>query len=275
MVKLGFSNTLLRSQIDCIGKNKQNKEIFFEIKTRAVCPIRYDLDNYTDYLDYEIKTLLGKYQSFEREFYDLIRGAFLKYLFQIKIGGMEGAFISYHNTKKIFGFEYITLEDMQRRIFGSSNFSDIIFKVSLRLLEKIMDKIIEDFGGESDNLKIGFFANEGRNCLDVFVEVLYNESYSNVNNFEFSDVIDYYYLSKYKPKAFKYSVYVYPILNDLISVFTPLLFEKFDNYMVRFNIIFQGKVTFDEYMKFLHEAHHSKSINLENEYAGSWSGIYH
>lgn len=53
----------------------------FEIKTRAVCPIRYDLDNYQDHLDYRITNKFGIHSSFEREYYDLIRGAMLKYSF--------------------------------------------------------------------------------------------------------------------------------------------------------------------------------------------------
>jgi len=36
--------------------------------------------------------------SFERELYDLIRGGFLKYIMQMKIGQMQGAAIAYHNT---------------------------------------------------------------------------------------------------------------------------------------------------------------------------------
>lgn len=39
-----------------------------------------------DYLDYSIVKLRGSYGSFEREFYDLIRGGFLKFIMQLKIG---------------------------------------------------------------------------------------------------------------------------------------------------------------------------------------------
>lgn len=185
---------------------------------------------------------------------------------------MEGAFIAYHNTKKIFGFEYIKLEDMQRRVFGNSNFSDIIFKSSIKLLESIFDRVIEDFGSESDKLKIGFFANEWKNSLDVFVEIIYPHSYSDTHKYEYSEYIDYYYLSQYKPTVYKYSVSVFPIVNDLIHVFSPMLFEKFDNFGCRYKIIFQGKVAFEEYMKFCHEAYSSDTVNIENQFTGSWSG---
>jgi len=77
---------LFRSQIDTRGKDENGNDIVFEIKTRAVAPLRYDLPNYIDYLDYEITKFRGKHSSFEREYYDLIRGGFLKYIMQMKIG---------------------------------------------------------------------------------------------------------------------------------------------------------------------------------------------
>lgn len=60
-----------------------------------------------EYKDYEINLKRGELESFEREYYDLIRGGLLKYLMQVKIGGMDGAFIAYHNTEKIYGYEYV------------------------------------------------------------------------------------------------------------------------------------------------------------------------
>lgn len=49
----------------------------------------------------------------------MIRGAFLKYYYQMKIGDMDGAFIGYHNTKKMFGFEYVKLSTMEKILFGT------------------------------------------------------------------------------------------------------------------------------------------------------------
>lgn len=89
---------LLRSQIDARGFDKDGNPIVFELKTRATAPLRYDIVNYIDYLDYDIVRFKGQHSSFEREFYDLIRGGFLKYIMQMKIGRMQGAAIAYHNT---------------------------------------------------------------------------------------------------------------------------------------------------------------------------------
>lgn len=79
---------LLRSQIDTQGEDEHGNPIVFELKTRATAPIRYDIVNYVDYLDYHIIKFKGLFGSFEREYYDLIRGGFLKYIMQMKIGQM-------------------------------------------------------------------------------------------------------------------------------------------------------------------------------------------
>ena len=196
---VGFDKILLRSQIDCQGKDKNGNSIVHEIKTRAIAPIRYDVWNYKDYLDYEITSLHGKHSSYEREFYDLIRGAFLKYLFQLKIGGMDGAFISYHNTQKVFGFEYVSLTDMERRILGNSNFSDIIFKASLKLLTEVFDYITNDFPNES-KIIVGIYANEWKGTLDIFVELLNEDSYKDKDSINFVEVGDYFYQTGYHTK---------------------------------------------------------------------------
>lgn len=69
-----------------------------------MAPIRYDLDNYTNYLNYNVRSRGGTAESFEREYYDLIRGSFMGYGLQLMIGGMSGAVVGYHNTEKFFGF---------------------------------------------------------------------------------------------------------------------------------------------------------------------------
>jgi hypothetical protein len=78
----------LRSQIDARGTDAEGNPIVFELKTRATAPLRYDIINYIDYLDYNIVKFKGQHSSFEREYYDLIRGGFLKYIMQMKIGRM-------------------------------------------------------------------------------------------------------------------------------------------------------------------------------------------
>ena len=70
---------------------------------------------------------------------------------------------------------------MEKRIFGCSEFSDIIFNSSLSLFENILDFVLDDqleiaSSSSSDRtFKIGFYANEAQRCLDVMVETFENE----------------------------------------------------------------------------------------------------
>ena len=54
----------LRSQIDGKSYDKNGKPYVFEIKSRACAPIRYDVENYKKYLDYEINSRRGDVESF-------------------------------------------------------------------------------------------------------------------------------------------------------------------------------------------------------------------
>jgi hypothetical protein len=56
---------------------------------------------------------------------------------------------------------------MEKRVFGCSEFSDIIFNSSLSMIEKILDFVLADQQDETNDqsgvnrvFKIGFYANE-------------------------------------------------------------------------------------------------------------------
>jgi len=97
-------------------------------------------------------------ESFEREYYDLIRSAFLKYRyenlnssnqmnsnlfsFQVRIGNMDGVIVAYHNTARMFGFQYIPLQEMDEALFGlNPGVGDRIFKKCVKVLECIASEI--------------------------------------------------------------------------------------------------------------------------------------
>lgn len=42
----------------------------------------------------------------------------MKYNLQVRIGCMGGIFVAYHNTKEMFGFEYLSKEDLDQCLFG-------------------------------------------------------------------------------------------------------------------------------------------------------------
>ena len=68
----------MRSQLDCHDARLPGSGVF-DIKTRACMPIRIDLFNFEENSGYLIRSQHGKYESFEREYFDLVRSAFLKY----------------------------------------------------------------------------------------------------------------------------------------------------------------------------------------------------
>ena len=98
---------LLRSQLDCYDERLHKRT--FDLKSRAVVSIRNYRANYAEGCGYQIRFARGRWESFEREYWDMVRAAFLKYNFQARIGHMDGIFVAYHNTSEMFGFQYIDL----------------------------------------------------------------------------------------------------------------------------------------------------------------------
>lgn len=86
---------VMRSQLDCHDSRLPRKT--FDIKTRATVAIRMDMLNHLNNRGYLISKAEGDLESFEREKYDLVRSAFLKYSMQVRIGQMDGIFLAYHS----------------------------------------------------------------------------------------------------------------------------------------------------------------------------------
>ena len=141
-----FGDFLMRSQLDAHDPRVPGTGVF-DLKTRAVAAVRMDVANFHLGTGYQIKTITGSWESFEREYYDMIRSAFLKYSLQVRMGRMDGIFVAYHNTEKIFGFQYISLDEMDAALHGGrgSGIGDPEFKFSLSLLNKALDKAVERF----------------------------------------------------------------------------------------------------------------------------------
>lgn len=99
---------LMRSQLDCHDPRLPGDGVF-DIKTRACVPIRHDRANYLANSMYDISKEKGLTQSIERELYELARSGMLKFSLQVRIGAMDGIFLAYHNTQRIFGFQYLPL----------------------------------------------------------------------------------------------------------------------------------------------------------------------
>lgn len=108
---------LIRSQLDAVEDKLPYGT--FDIKTRAVCSIRFDLAH-TDYYptNYEITKTHGLFESFERELFDAARIVMFKYSLQARLGDMDGIFMAFHNIKKFLGFQYLPLTEIDNLYFG-------------------------------------------------------------------------------------------------------------------------------------------------------------
>ena len=137
---------LMRSQLDSHDPRLPGTGMF-DLKTRSVISIRMDVSHYQHGIGYEIMNPQGQWESYEREYYDMIRSAFLKYSLQVRMGRMDGIFVAFHNIERIFGFQYISLPEMDCTIHGQRDTSigDQEFKLSLDLMNKVLDRATKKF----------------------------------------------------------------------------------------------------------------------------------
>ncbi|KAL1981300.1 hypothetical protein VTN96DRAFT_2793 [Rasamsonia emersonii] len=141
---------LMRSQLDAYDPRLPGTGMF-DLKTRAVVSIRMDSKNFENGLGYEIKGRFGEFESYEREYYDMIRAAFLKYSLQVRMGRMDGIFVAFHNVERIFGFQYVSLPEMDQTLHGQSDttLGDKEFQFSLALWNTILNKATARFPKQS------------------------------------------------------------------------------------------------------------------------------
>jgi len=164
---LKVGNCLFRSQLDCYDPATDR---VFDIKTRATAGIRYNLGSYREHLNNNksmITRLRGAWSSYEREYYDLVRSKFLPFSFQLAIGQMHGAFMAYHNTQEMFGFQYITLEEINHRVYGSTELANWSFDVTCKLLEKVVDAIDRRYRNHQGALSL--LTTIGNDDLDFYI----------------------------------------------------------------------------------------------------------
>ncbi|KAF9572914.1 hypothetical protein EC968_009220 [Mortierella alpina] len=165
---ISVDSFLLRSQLDCEDPRLPGKT--FDLKTRAAVAIRLDVHNYELNQGYQLSKAHGYLESFEREYYDMMRSAFLKYSLQVRIGQMDGIFVAFHNTARIFGFQYISLDEMDSRLFGTSVMGDECFRNQLRLLNRTLDEITKKY--PKQDLKITVDTDETVQSMNVWVETM-------------------------------------------------------------------------------------------------------
>ncbi|KAI9718898.1 MAG: hypothetical protein M1812_003782 [Candelaria pacifica] len=166
---------LMRSQLDAYDARLPGTGMF-DLKTRAVVSIRMNTQDYENGKGYEIRSRHGEWESFEREYFDMIRSAFLKYSLQVRMGRMDGIFVAFHNTERIFGFQYVSLPEMDSTLHGQweTSLGDQEFKMSLNLLNKCLDRASKKFPDKS--LRIHVETRDTRTpFMYVFVEPVTEE----------------------------------------------------------------------------------------------------
>ena len=65
------------------------------------------------------------------------------YRMQARIGGMDGIFVAHHNTKEMFGFQYVPLEDMDECTSGSYEAAERTFKLGVAIMEEALQTVME------------------------------------------------------------------------------------------------------------------------------------
>ncbi|EGE01430.1 hypothetical protein TEQG_00480 [Trichophyton equinum CBS 127.97] len=182
---------LMRSQLDAYDPRLPGTGMF-DLKTRAVVSIRMDAREPWNAMGYQIKTRLGDFESFEREYYDMMRSAFLKYHLQVRIGRMDGIFVAFHNIKRIFGFQYISLPEMDKCIHGQEDTSlgDAEFKLSLNIWNKVIDVATEAFPKQS--LRFHFDTRETQNpFMYIFAEPMTEDEITKIQERNLDEVQAY------------------------------------------------------------------------------------
>ena len=182
---------LMRSQLDAYDPRIPGTGMF-DLKTRAVVSIRMDARNYHNGLGYEIRSRHGEFESYEREYYDMIRAAFLKYSLQVRMGRMDGIFVAFHNTERIFGFQYISLPEMDLAIHGQEDLTigDSEFKLSLELLNRVLDRATAKFPEQS--LRLFFETRDTATpFMYIFAEPVTEEEIQEIQESKKAEIEDY------------------------------------------------------------------------------------
>lgn len=70
--------------------------------------------------------------------------------FQARIGAMDGVFIAYHNTARMFGFQYVPVAEMEQRLYGPGppERGERVFEKCVGLMEVLVAQIVDCFPGQ-------------------------------------------------------------------------------------------------------------------------------
>lgn len=80
---------------------------------------------------------------------------------------MDGILVAYHNTLKLFGFEYFSLDEMETELFGSSAMGEQQFLISLQLWDEILGLIVARYP-EQDS--VIFISAPSKHKISIYIE---------------------------------------------------------------------------------------------------------
>lgn len=160
-------NLLMRSQLDAHDPRLPGTGVF-DLKTRAVVSIRMNHKEYEEGAGYQLRNSRGEWESFEREFYDMTRATMLKYSLQVRMGRMDGIFVAYHNIERIFGFQYLSLPEMDAVLHGQHDtcLGDQEFRLSVGLVDEVLSRATKQFPETSIRLHF-----EARDTMTPFMYI--------------------------------------------------------------------------------------------------------
>ncbi|KIW96832.1 uncharacterized protein Z519_02223 [Cladophialophora bantiana CBS 173.52] len=187
----GLGEFLLRSQLDAHDPRLPGTGMF-DLKTRAVAAVRMMVHNHEVGAGYQIKQRFGTWESYEREYYDMMRSAFLKYSLQVRMGRMDGIFVAYHNTERLFGFQYVPVSELDLALHGQTNriLGDQEFSLSIQLLNDIFNEATMKHPGQS--LRFHFEAREATAAsppyMYIFAEPVTEEEIVEIQNLKKEEI---------------------------------------------------------------------------------------
>ena len=182
---------LMRSQLDAHDARLPGTGMF-DLKTRAVVSIRMNPSDHTFGQGYQISGRFGNWESYEREYFDMIRSAFLKYSLQVRMGRMDGIFVAFHNVERIFGFQYISLSEMDLALHDQldTTLGDQEFKLSLQLWNEVLDRITAKLPNQS--FRLHFETREGVvPFMYIFAEPVTDEEMERIQSQNQEEIEEY------------------------------------------------------------------------------------
>ena len=83
---------------------------------------------------------------------------------------MDGVLVAYHNTARIFGFQYVSLKEMEERLYSPGN-GTRVFNKCVSLLERVLSDTVSIYGEWGSICSLVHPADHRNNaCSLVFVE---------------------------------------------------------------------------------------------------------